>query len=505
MKAALSFVCLLAVLNGFAQCDPIGWHAAGSIRGLKMGTASTIYHLRDNADNGAFVSTLKKNFQMITPENDFKPQKLWLGENRYDWTDTDWLLGSNPQTNGWAQNNGIEVRGHVLLWAVDQWAPDWLLKQEHSISKDKAREMLQNYISTVVGRYRGKIGSWDVVNEAVDDTQNNGRPYNLRNSFWFRKLGVDFLKYAFIYAHQADPKAELYYNDYSIEGLNAKSDSVFQMLTWLKSQNVPVHGFGMQWHIPVSLSITPNDQHYQNAARFIERGFNIMVTELDVAIPMNGQARADTASLQKQAEVYRSMARYALHFAPKCRAFITWGFTDRYSWIPPFSNNRDGSALPFDSNYQPKLAFHAVQEQLARVLTDGTYRLLSEASNQRSLSTTDRGNLGSIQLEGTQNGAPNQRWAFTWLSDGTYRLSPESSRSRALDAFQESTAAGGVQAYGWWGAKNQRWVVSPMGGNRYRLAPSTVWWRALSTDSNGQTSIRDYTSNGSQHWLINAA
>jgi endo-1,4-beta-xylanase len=481
--------------------NPIGLRASSSIRGLPFGTAASIENLRNNADGGQFNPYIMKNYQLIEPENDLKPQKLWRGENNYDWTDSDWLLGATPDSTGWAQQNGMQIRGHTLVWATDATTPGWLLQQESSISSDKARSLMSDYIHAVVGRYRGKIPWWDVVNEAIDDSENNGRPFNIRNCFWYRKLGQDFVKYAFIFAHQADSQAQLYYNDYNTEGMGSKANNALALITWAKSQGATIHGVGMQWHIGLWASPQPGDQYYQNAQRLIENGFDIMVTELDVALPMNGDHPQDPADLQRQALVYRALVKYALHFSPRCRALITWGFTDRYSWIPYFSNYREGAALPSDWNYQPKPAYWHMQEELTRVLPDGTYRLTPDSHSNMCLDTYDLGETGGVQVYNTWNG-DNQKWDLTWLGDGTYRLSPQSSKGRALNAYDENASHGGVQVYNWWNGDSQKWILSPVGGNKFRVGPRNVWWRALTADWTSNIVIRDYTSTSDQHWTF---
>jgi endo-1,4-beta-xylanase len=493
--------CLVAVAAVWGQ-NPIGLKASSAIRGLTFGTAASIENLRKNADDGQFNSFILKNYQLIEPENDLKPQKLWRGENNYDWNDSDWLLGATPQSTGWAQQNSMEIRGHTLLWATDATTPSWLLQQESSISPDKAKSLLSSYIHAVVGRYQGKIPSWDVVNEAIDDAENNGRPFNMRNGFWYRKLGQDFVKFAFIFAHEADPQAKLYYNDYNTEGMSSKANNAFQLIKWAKSQGAPIHGVGMQWHVGLWAMVYPGDQYYQNAQRLIDDGFDFMVTELDVALPMNGDNPRDPDDLEKQGAVYRSLLKYALHFSPRCRAFITWGFTDRYSWIPPFSDYRDGAALPADWNYQPKSAYWQMQEELARVLPDGTYRLAPQSQPTKSLDTYDNGIAGGIQIYSTGGNAPNQKWNLAWLGDGTYRLTPVSNNARALDTYNENSVQGGVQAHGWWGGDNQRWVLSPVGSNNFRIAPRTVWWRALTVLGTSNVVIQDYVNSGDQHWTL---
>ena len=482
--------------------DPIGLRASSSIRQLNFGAAASIKNLKMNIDSGQFNSYIKKNYHLIVPENDLKPQKLWRSENNYNWKDSDWLLGATPESTGWAQTNSMQIRGHTLVWATDKRIPKWLLQQESSITSNKAKLLLSNYIHAVVGRYRGKISSWDVINEAIEDGQNNERPFNMRNCFWYRKLGRDFVKHAFIFAHQADPETQLYYNDYGIERIGLKANRTLELITWVKSQGATIHGVGMQWHVGLWARIRLGDQYYTNAQRFIDNGFDFIVSELDVAIPVKGDNPQDPKDLERQGLVYRSLVKYALHFSPRCRGFITWGFTDRYSWIPAFSDYRKGFALPTDRNYQPKLAYLEMQEELSRVMPDGTYRLIPQSQSGKCLDTYDKGDTGGIRIYNEGPNQSNQKWNLTWLIDGTYRLTPISAMSRALDAYNEKTVKGGVQAYRWWGGNNQRWVLSPTGFNAFRIAPRTVWWRALTVHGTSSIVIEDYADSADQHWIF---
>lgn len=499
-KILLLVLCSLIKIV-FGTIDPIGLRAASSIRGLKFGAAASIANLRNNVDNGQFNPYIKRNYHLIEPENDLKPIKIWRGENNYDWVDSDWLLGGTPLSVGWAQQNSMEIRGHTLVWAVDKRIPSWLLQQESSITSDIARLLLRDYIYTVVGRYRAKITSWDVINEAVDDAV-NGNPFNIRNCFWYRKLGQDFIKYAFLFASQADPQAQLYYNDYNIERQGQKSTNVLQLLAWARSQGATIHGVGLQWHISVSTTVRPQDTYYASAQKFIDSGFDIMITELDVSIPMNGSVPQNPNDLQKQAEVYRSLVQYALYFSPKCRALITWGFTDRYSWIPWFSNKTKGAALPTDENYQPKPAYWKMQEELARNLPNGIYRLTSQAQPDQYLTTYDNGNVNGIHMNKLEVRTLNQLWNLTWLSDGTYRLTSQNHPDRALDAYQENLSVGSIQVDYWHGKNGQKWVFSPVGDGSFRIAPRTVWWRALTIDGTSNVIISDYSNSASNHWIF---
>lgn len=159
--------------------DPIGLRAASHGRQLPLGAGVNMYLMRTNRDHGQYLSHLKKNYLLIVPEVELKPMNLWKGENQYDFTDPDWLLGSTPESTGWVQQNDMQIRGHTLVYATDGYIPQWLLDQESSISREKALSLLKTYIGTVVSRYRGKIWGWDVINEAIEDSPNTKRPFNL--------------------------------------------------------------------------------------------------------------------------------------------------------------------------------------------------------------------------------------------------------------------------------------------------------------------------------------
>ncbi|CAF0987580.1 unnamed protein product [Adineta steineri] len=482
--------------------DPFGLRASSALRGVLFGTAANINNLRKDIDGGQYNSFIKKNYHVIEPENDFKPMKLWRGVNNYSWIDCDWLLGSTPNSTGWAQQNGMQIRGHTLVWAQDKYTPDWLLKQESSLSFDKVKLLLSDYIHAVVGRYRSKVLWWDVVNEAIEDSKNNSRPFSLRDCFWYRKLGQDFVKYAFMFAHQADPQAQLYYNDYNNEDMGSKSSRILELIKWVRSQGATIHGVGMQWHIRISRTVNPGDQHYQNAQRLIDNDFDFMVTELDVAIPINAGNPRDPNDLERQGRLYRALLKYALHFSPRCRALITWGFTDRYSWVPAFYNNTEGAALPSDSNYQLKPAYMQMQEELARVLPDGIYRLAPKSQPDKCLSTYVNGNVSRVQLESGGCNSAHQKWNISWLDNGTYRLSSQNATATALTAYNVTAKTGGIQANNWSSNVNQEWVLSSYGNNVFRFRPRNAWWRVFALHDTSNVGIVDFVQNDALRWIL---
>jgi endo-1,4-beta-xylanase len=237
---------------------------------------------------------------------------------------------------------------------------------ESSISTAQARTILRDYIFAVAGRYAGKIAMWDVVNEAIADSQNS-RPFNLRDSFWYRKLGTEFLTLAFTYAHQADPSAKLYYNDYNIERGGWKGDSAIALSNFVRANGGQVDGIGLQYHTGLSDPVSPGDAHYQYVNKIATNGYTWQITELDCGIqtqsfpsndPHFGIIPLRQTDLTLQATVFANIVKMGMS-SPACRGIQMWGITDRHSWIPNF-NSSLGCATIFDANYLPKPAANSI-------------------------------------------------------------------------------------------------------------------------------------------------
>jgi GH35 family endo-1,4-beta-xylanase len=481
--------------------NPVGLKAYASPRGLILGTAVGILYLRGNVDDGRYSDYLNQNYQMIVPGSEFMSAHIWVGENQYYFNDTDWLLGATPNSTGWAQQMGYKIRGHNLIWAYESKIPTWLLERESSITPEKAKSLLSDFIHTVVGRYRGKVLWWDVINEAISD-RNEARPFNLRDSFWYRKLGTDFILYAFRFANEADPDVKLFYNEYNIEHGGLKANRTLAFISWLQSQGIPIYGLGMQWHINTSEVITPGDDHYQIAQQFLDLNISLTISELDVAIQMKGGYPVDPDAIQKQAIIYRSLLQYVLHFFPKIPAMISWGYTDRYSWIPLAKNYTQGDGLPLDCQYQPKAAFWQLQEELAHVLANGIYRLSPQSQTDKCLGTDGNGTITSVQLYSGNCNNTNQKWNVTWQGDGTYRFSPQIARNSALTTYNAMAPVGDVATSNWTGDFNQEWVIISQGNNTYRIGPRNAWWRVLAVDKTSNIVIISYTNDDSEQWIF---
>ena len=247
------------------------------------------------------------------------------------------------------QANDIMVIGHSLVYHTN--VPRWL--EEGSWTSEQAKEILYEYITKVVSRYHHRVSVWTVVNEAVGD---DGL---LRDTFWLRTIGPDYIPLAFQWAHEADPDAILIYNDYHLERSEIKSRAVLVLLEQLLAQGVPVHGVGFQMHLEIG-SAPSRQQVPLMMNKFAKLGLSSYITEMDIQL----KEPATRDKLAQQARIYADMANACLN-AVKCRAFVMWGFTDAYSWIPKKYSGY-GAALILDAYYQPKPAYYSLLDTLSQ-------------------------------------------------------------------------------------------------------------------------------------------
>ena len=308
----------------------------------------------------AGVRLIKEHFNSITPENCMKSEVLQPEEGKFDFALAD-------QYVDFGQKNNMFIVGHTLIWHSQ--APKWFFvdKNGKDVSREVLIERMKNHITTVVGRYKGRVHGWDVVNEAIEDDG------SFRKSKFYQIIGEDFIRLAFEFAHEADPEAELYYNDYSMSK-EGKRDAVVKMVRNLQSQGVKIDGIGMQGHMTMDFPTLEEEE--KSIVAFSETGVKVMITELDLTVlPSPGtKVSADVAlsyEYQKQLNPYPnglpdSVAqaahdRYAEFFrlflkhADKIDRVTMWGLTDEDSW----RNNwpvpgRTDYPLLFDRNYQPK-------------------------------------------------------------------------------------------------------------------------------------------------------
>jgi endo-1,4-beta-xylanase len=306
---------------------------------LQVGVAVDMNAFHSDA---LYRQKLAAEYSSVTPEWVMKFATIHPGPNRYSFDAADSLVS-------FALANGMAVHGHTLVWG--EALPQWITGG--TFTRDQLLQLLKDHIATVVGRYRGTVATWDVVNEVVDDT------VPLRNTLWLKVIGPAYIDSAFVWAHRADPAAKLYLNETHAEGLNAKSNATLTLVQGLRARAVPIDGVGFQAHFTLTPPPPSAADLAANLARFVSAGFDVRVSEMDVRIADG----ASSSALDQQAAVYRDMLDACLQVSPHCVAFTTWGFTDRHSWIPKFYPGF-GRALPFDASYGSKPAYTALLTRL---------------------------------------------------------------------------------------------------------------------------------------------
>ncbi|MEU3020721.1 endo-1,4-beta-xylanase [Nocardiopsis sp. NPDC007018] len=306
--------------------------------GIALGTAVAVDPLGGDT---AYRELVSGHYTSVTAENTMKWQYVQPERGTFDWSGPDAVVG-------FAEERGLSVRGHTLLW--HNQLPDWLA--EGSLDAGELRAVTREHVDAVVGRYAGRVTSWDVVNEPFEDDSPR-----LRDNLWYRALGEDYVAEALWMAHEADPEAKLYVNEYGVEGGGAKADALYELAADLLDRGVPLHGIGFQGHfvhgnVPEDLA--------ENMRRFAELGLDVEVSELDVRIP----EPVEEEDLAAQAEEYRYVLESCLAVS-RCVGVTVWGVTDAHSWIPEWFPGYT-AALPFDGDYTPKPALAGMVQALRR-------------------------------------------------------------------------------------------------------------------------------------------
>ncbi|HEX8021305.1 endo-1,4-beta-xylanase [Mucilaginibacter sp.] len=298
-----------------------------------------------------------KQFNSLTPENAMKMGPIHPEEDRYNWKNADAVVN-------FAQKNHMRIRGHNLCW--HNQAPKWIFydKSGNVVSKEVLLNRLKEHIQHVVGRYKGRIYAWDVVNEAVSDDSTQF----LRNSMWYKICGEDFIYKAFQFAHEADPDAQLFYNDYNTER-PGKRERLYKLLKQMIDAKIPINGVGLQAH----WSIFEPSRHEleETIERFASLGLKIQITELDMSVypweKNNRKKEPGERELYTKEAAERQSEQYEMVFQVfrKYRDVITgvtfWNVSDAKSWLNDFPvRGRKNYPLLFDRELQPKPAFWRV-------------------------------------------------------------------------------------------------------------------------------------------------
>lgn len=284
------------------------------------------------------------HFNVVTPENMMKPDAMQKQKGVFTFESADAMTG-------FCQENGLKTVGHTLAWHGQ--TPDWM---NASCGREEAIGRLRDHISNVAGHYSGKLLSWDVVNEAIQDGARLPADGNwkscLRDTPWLRNIGNDYIELAFQFAHEADPNAKLYYNDYNLND-NNKAEIAAAMFTDLKKKGVPIDGIGMQGHYSTTLPVATVEHSLE---LFKKTGAEISITELDV-----GVSQAQASGLTKEEEIaqgqtYAQLFKLYNQYSDVIERVTFWGYADTRSWR--------SSNFPclFDGNYKAKEAYYAVAD-----------------------------------------------------------------------------------------------------------------------------------------------
>lgn len=293
----------------------------------------------DLLDDEAYVRTLLGEFNAVTPENAMKWGPVHPTAHGWDFRPADRIVA-------FAEAHGLRIHGHTLVW--HEQLPAWFTPR---LTRRQAARALAEHVETLVGRYRGRVAAWDVVNEAMGE---RGR---LRRTVFLRALGPGYLAAAFRLAHAADPDARLYYNDYGAEAGGAKSDAVYALVRRLVDEGVPVHGVGLEMHLRATHPPDP-EAIRANMARLTALGLEVRISEMDVRVR---RVRGDEP-LATQRTVYQD-AIAACAGAPGFTGVTFWGVSDGHSWIDARFGADD--PLLFDAHYAPKPAYFGVRAALA--------------------------------------------------------------------------------------------------------------------------------------------
>ncbi|GAA2241313.1 hypothetical protein GCM10010145_04070 [Streptomyces ruber] len=357
-------------------------------KGKAIGTAVTGSRL-----TGTYGEIAGTRFNWLTPGNAMKWESVEPSRGTYNWAEADRIVE-------FAEAHGQRVRGHTLVWHSQN--PGWLTNG--TWTADELSGLLDDHIATEVGRYKGRLAAWDVVNEPFDEDG------TYRRTLWYDTLGEDYIAQALTAARAADPSADLYINDYNVEGVNAKSTALYNLVKSLKERGVPIDGVGLQAHlilgqVPATLQ--------QNIQRFADLGVDVAITELDIRM----QLPATQAELAQQAEEYEAVVAACVAVS-RCTGVTVWGFTDSDSWIPDVFEGY-GAATPYDENYAPKPAYGGIATALGGTTTTppptdactATYTVTSQWNT---------GFTGQVRI--ACSGASLSSWKVAWTYGAGQRI-----------------------------------------------------------------------------------
>ncbi|MGW0587018.1 endo-1,4-beta-xylanase [Streptosporangium sp. NPDC002607] len=295
---------------------------------------------------GEHAKLITKHYQSVTPGNSLKWDATEPAEGDFTFADGDYLVD-------WATTNGLEFRGHTLVWYSQ--TPGWVFE---GATKEILLQRMENHIRAVMGRYKGRIGTWDVVNEVIDEN----RPDGLRRSPWFEIAGLDYIRTAFRVAREVDPDATLVINDYNTE-FPRKRQALYDLVKKLRAEGVPIDAVGHQLHVNVEQP--PTSFIEDTIEKFAGLGVEQQVTELDVSVYTDFVTSYDTVPaeiLALQGHRYREIFDVFRRQADHLSSVTIWGVADDATWLSSFPITRTNPPLPFDDELQAKPAYWGIAD-----------------------------------------------------------------------------------------------------------------------------------------------
>jgi endo-1,4-beta-xylanase len=305
--------------------------------------------VKERLDDPIYGAMVAREFNSLSSESNMKFGNLHPAKDKWTFEKADAIVA-------FAQKYNMRVHGHTLIWAKDSVQPQWIKDfQGDSTAWDG---LLKTHIQTVLAHFKGKIGSWDVINEPV---ASNG---TLVDNIWLRKLGVNYIFKAFKYAQEADPSVKLFINDYGQEFGGKKMTLLLSLVSQARAKGIRIDGFGFQAH---TVSRIDPQLFYNNFKRTADAGLLVHLSEIDISVRYQ-QATTFTLTTDianKQAATWKAITKAYLTAVPKALQFgiTTWGASDKDSFFNKgYVNFNHDYPLLFDAKYNPKPAYKAMVE-----------------------------------------------------------------------------------------------------------------------------------------------
>ncbi|MBR1722733.1 MAG: endo-1,4-beta-xylanase [Treponema sp.] len=339
MKKLVTLLAVCLATACLCSCGKATFRSAALKHGFRTGMAITPGDLYDETCQ----KIIKNDCNILVYENNMKFGNLRPNKKFWNWSDIDLLIK-------FAKENNMRVKFHTLFW--HQQNPPFL---SSSWTRDEALAVMDEHITTILSRYKGIISEYDIVNEMFNEDG------TMRENIWYKTVGPDYIEHALIKAHEVDPEAKLYLNEYTNEEKgHPKADAMYNFVKDLKERGVPIDGVGMQLHLDTTIPWN-EEAIRENLERYNDLGIEISFSELDIRIP-TGENSSEHEKIQN--EMYRAMYRLAGKM-PNVKSVILWGISDKHSWVPSTFAGK-GAALLYDNKMQPKPVYSDIFKDLSK-------------------------------------------------------------------------------------------------------------------------------------------